>query len=47
MLWRSFIFFTLRPSDLNTTLTYVLTDNFSHCLEIILKIAAEKGMKNF
>ena len=30
MLWRSF-FFTLRPSDLITTLTYVLKDNFCPC----------------
>ena len=29
MLWRNFvILFTLRPSDLNTALTYVLMDNF-------------------
>ena len=26
------IFFTLRPSDLITTLTYVLMDNFCPCL---------------
>ena len=25
-------FFTLRPSDLNTTLTYILMDNFFPCL---------------
>ena len=32
MLRRSFvILFTLRPSDLNTTLTYVLMDNFCPC----------------
>ena len=32
MLWRSFvILFTLRPSDLITTLTYVLMDNFYPC----------------
>ena len=32
MLWRSFvILFTLRPSDLITTLTYVLMDNFLTC----------------
>ena len=32
MLWRSFvIFFALRPSDLITTLTYVLMDNFCPC----------------
>ena len=32
MLWRSFvIFFTLSPSDLNTTLTYVLMDNLCPC----------------
>ena len=34
MFWRSFVFFyfTLRPSDLITTLTYVLKDNFCPCL---------------
>ena len=32
MLWRSFDFFTLRHSDLNTTLTYFLMDNFCPCL---------------
>ena len=26
------VFFTLRPSNLNTTLTYVLIDNFCPCL---------------
>ena len=26
------VFFTLRPSDLNTTLTYVDMDNFCPCL---------------
>ena len=25
-------FFTLRPFDLNTTLIYVLMDNFHHCI---------------
>ena len=29
-------FFTLRPSDLITTLTYVLMDNFCPCLSRIL-----------
>ena len=34
MLWRIFAFlFTLRPSDLNTTLTYVLMGNFCPCFE--------------
>ena len=33
MLWRSFVFsLTLRHSDLITTLTYVLMDNFCPCL---------------
>ena len=31
MLWRSFVFFYLF-SDLNTTVTYVLMDNFCPCL---------------
>ena len=32
MLWRGVIFFfTFRPSDLFTTLTYVLMDNFCPC----------------
>ena len=39
MLWRSFVFFfTLRPSDLNTTLTYVIMDNFCPCFNIYFKI---------
>ena len=34
MLWRNFVFyFTLRPSDLNTILTYILMDNFCPCFE--------------
>ena len=43
MLWKSFvIFFTLRPSDLITTLTYVLVDNFCPCFIIELELELEK-----
>ena len=35
-----FFFFTLRPSDINTTLTYVLMDNFCPSLNRILKVAS-------
>ena len=28
------VFFTLRPSDLSTTLTYVLMENFYPCLRV-------------
>ena len=38
MLWRSFIIiFTLRPTDLNTTLTLVLIDNFCFTMDLLLK----------
>ena len=53
MLWRSFvIFFTLIPSDFNTTLTYVLIDNFCPCFRLgigsqllteLVVVAALKG----
>ena len=43
MLWRSFmIFFTLRPSDLITTLTYVLMDKL-----LEPKHERKKKCKNF
>ena len=43
-------FFTLRPSDLNTTLTYVLMDNFCPCFHksckfLVFQIRLKKDMR--
>ena len=36
-------FFTLRPSDLITNLTYVLMDNFCPCLLVYLREKTEQS----
>ena len=37
IIWRHFVFFYLRPSNLITTLTYILMSNFCPCFLCVEK----------